>query len=405
MPYDLFNLTLGNSTSINDSNLAEVVVAQVAEAGAALVAASLSNLFLDVALNQFSPIFEDQSTTEKQLDIEKTRENNLEKQQQNSISKKSSVHAKKEIAELEKLKENSTFRLKYARANQLLATVRSKAPKKLNFPVGSRTFASVEKSYMKVPKFSSLNQLQQIEEQERSKNWMEYKDYLGKAIDARLKMNLLGELIQIAGTEHYRIKVASHSEYLKNKAKYDAINHFHVSVQDYLDVVQVRLMERLVAIKFEGGTCASQSSLIVIEALKKNIDIEFVELTDQTRPGHSHVITILGRDPTKTKLEAPSTWNNEAQLIDYWANDRVIPAAFLKKWPKKYSLYFYKNWQWQSIFYSSTLPESLKGQFYDQYEQIRAYFKYCQTRLKEMIINFELPDLENNAESKMGFKR
>lgn len=171
----------------------------------------------------------------------------------------------------------------------------------------------------------------------------------------------------------------------------DEIRNEQFKILSYVIRLQDQLINHSLAKIFNGGTCADQSSYIVIEALRKSVDIELIEITDKNDKNIFHTFTLLGR-PQDTTLSDPRTWGDSTVVLDFWGYNRAITASELIAQPEKYKIFSYEGWNWKSTFFSAKIPESLKNQAYYKNLQVQGFHAYCQKIIDGLLAtSFYLP--------------
>jgi|GEM_PF-5360272 len=296
-------------------------------------------------------------------------ENNAAVNQGHTAKNKATKAADKPPSESKQLYKNNR------NARVLIDYIKKIAPKKLNRPQDSRLIVTEDKILVE-----PSGQIYDGEQE-------------------RLRETQLQEFIDTYDKNYNVVQTALREEIIAEARKYpfqfeteeeiNVVNAEYAKLQQYVHKIQGFLLGEAVVKLYQGGNCGMQSAAVVAEALRRNIDIEFIELFDKTDPNGGHVFTVLGRKAGSV-LNDPTTWGDAAVIIDEWGYDKAISIKELKQDPAKYNLYFYKNWRWESSVWSSKLPESLKGSCYKKYSQVKDAFSFCQAKIKELLKQKEM---------------
>ena len=102
----------------------------------------------------------------------------------------------------------------------------------------------------------------------------------------------------------------------------------------------------------------------------------------------------MGRNRTGS-IDDITSWGENCVGTDHWLYHHpteglhypeVVTAKQILEFPDKYIAYYYENWNERTvIFFSRTLPNSLKGPLYQTVSEIRDYADFCQDILIEII--------------------
>ena len=269
------------------------------------------------------------------------------------------------------LTKNKQLRAVYNKAKSLVNIIKRQAPEKINrsnkkndsrlIPI--ITSEEAEKSNEVKARFEKMHEMNIL-----------YL-YNHEVLKYKILKEMQGKSMQLL----YGLKLTTEIE--------NEIKDEQFKIISYLLLLQGQFINHALAKMFNGGGSAEQSSFIIIEALRKKVDIELVEIKDKNDDKIIHTFPLLGRLKNSI-LNDPTTWGDSTVILDFWAYNGVITVPILMVQSEKYKIFSYKEWNWKSTFFSRTIPE-LKSDAYDEVKEIHTY---CQEIIDGLFAtSFNLP--------------
>lgn len=265
--------------------------------------------------------------------------------------------------------QNPMLRINFGNAQKLQAKIKYTAQYSFNRAPGSEIKVSENK-------FSITNGALSSEEMAKTEATLNDMMELGVANHLRTSTLLQNQL-----TEHI--------EKISGISQNDA-HLLKVNLIEFFTNLQKHVIEATIAEQYGGGNCRFQTSIAIVEAIRRNIPIKHVELVDPE--GQSHVFAVIGRERFNVMgyvRTLKRLFEGDCAVLDYWAYGGPIPCAQILQNMSNY-LYSYSRWIPKVEEWTDNMLTSITAPFRDKYpnnSKLGKFITFCENKYLNLLKN------------------